>query len=87
MAESVELFQGFFWDCPECRTRNWTEGQNVPPDIAERAIRDELGLDEDEALPEGEGDHSEMVMVPDEVTCRKCGKKFQVKEDEPEEQS
>lgn len=86
-AQPVELFQGFYWDCPACRTRNWTEGRQVPPDVAERAIRDELGLEEDEELPEGDDDPSDMVMVPDEVSCQKCGKVFPVKEDEePEEE-
>lgn len=82
MAEPVELFQGFYWDCPSCRTRNWTEGRQVPADVAEEAIRDELGLEEDEELPEGADDPADMVMVPDEVTCSKCGGKYPVRGEE-----
>jgi hypothetical protein len=73
----VELFQGFYWDCPACSTRNWTEGQKVPPDVAERAVRDELDLDEDEEIPP-DTDSNDMVMVPDEVRCCKCGQDFPV---------
>lgn len=64
--DTVECRPAYVWDCPNCKTQNWTEGILVPADwlkeIAEQVKVYDEHLDPPESLSE----------PPFEVTCSNC---------------
>lgn len=77
MQDTVTLQTAYSWTCPGCQRKNYCDGAPVPPDMVQDALRDHLGLEEWESVPEDV--QFEAVMVPHEVKCQ-CGLEFFAKD-------
>jgi predicted nucleic-acid-binding Zn-ribbon protein len=72
----VELETAFGWNCPGCKTRNYVEGVFV--EFSEED-REEI-IEEYGEIP-ADFQNGMIITKPEDVTCRKCGIEFDVKED------
>lgn len=74
--EKVELHPAFFWICPECGIDNYErsmniEGQEIPGRIEEE-IRNEMGLEDWEEVPDDIMKSINVFMAPVDVKCKTC---------------
>lgn len=76
--QKIELHDAFIWDCNECGRENVQRAVarqveiDDPDEVA--LVRQELGLEPDEALPE---DLGLMVSFPAKVVCRHCETEYE----------
>lgn len=65
--EKVGLYHALYWDCPNCKERNFEIG-----------IPTELSNEEYQEAKEAVGDigRNEFFMAPMDVVCKKCDKEY-----------
>jgi len=72
----IELHQAWFWDCPNCGDENFC-----------RSVTLELTDEDKEEIAEltrtmpFEHQTGDWISAPSDVTCRSCGKDFEVERD------
>lgn len=81
MSETVQLSTAFTWRCV-CGKRNFVlpERADLTPDEREDAYRELNDLEAWQELPD-DWRNFEMVSMPEEVTCKKCGKRFETEDE------
>jgi hypothetical protein len=69
----AKLNQAWYWNCRRCGHHNYTEGVPAPlsPEEREAALREELGLEPYQSVPDDIPDDV-FVVCPDEVSCIAC---------------
>lgn len=66
--EKVNLYNAFYWDCPNCTRRNFAIG--IPTELSKEEY-----MDAKEVF--GEIDRSEFFRVPVKVACETCGLEYE----------
>lgn len=80
MTTKVELHNAYVWDCDACGAENFVRAVTVemtPEDV--EAMKERYGGDDEEWQT------GNWMSRPDDVTCSKCGAKFEVEEPEAPE--
>ena len=72
--EQVELERAWLWRCPACSATNYAESTTLDPETTEQILRDELGLQEWETVPEDMA--CELGTAPLKVQCTGCARWF-----------
>ena len=83
----VTLEHAWFWRCPQCSEDNFARSVEVENlhDQPEDFIRDALGLEPWEELPDLDELQGEFFMAPEAVQCKKCGTEVDCFEPDPDD--
>lgn len=77
MAKKVELHQAFFFICPNCGAENYKRAMD--PEMSDEEMED---IKQELGMPAWDADSGYFLLVPTEVKCKKCKRKFETEEEE-----